>query len=276
MRRALLLLALLLPAAKSIATCGDVIRLPAHDGATQQYALTLPDGKAGKTVATLVLLAGGGGHLALDAQGCPTALTGNSLVRMRTRFLAAGFATAYVDAPSDHTGEDGLGGFRVTQAHASDLGQVIRDLRERTGRAIWIVGTSRGSISAANAAARLEGSERPDGVVLTSPVSVGNPQGRKTWVAQTVFDVPLRQLRQPLLVVGHAEDTCLRSPASMVEKIATESSSKRRQAVVITGGPGASVAPGLAACEGRSPHGFLEQENELAAGIARFISGSRY
>lgn len=276
MCRALLPLVLLLPATASVATCGDVIRLAAHDGATQQYALALPDGRPGKAAVTLVLLAGGGGHLALDARGCPTALTGNSLVRMRSRFLAAGFATAYVDAPSDHAGDDGLGGFRATQAHANDLGLVIRDLRERTGGTIWVVGTSRGSISAANAAARLEGSERPDGVVLTSPVSVGNPQGRKTWVAQTVFDVPLRELRQPLLVVGHAEDNCLRSPASMVDKIAAESGSARRQAVVISGGPGAAVAPGLAACEGRSPHGFLEQEDELAAGIARFVRGGSY
>lgn len=41
------------------------------------------------------------------------------------------------------------------------------------------------------------------------------------------------------------------------------------------GGPGAR-ASGLAACEGRSPHGFVEQEAEVAAGIARFALGGRY
>lgn len=34
--------------------------------------------------------------------------------------------------------------------------------------------------------------------------------------------------------------------------------------------------PAAAACEGRSPHGFLQQEAEVAAGIARFIGGARY
>lgn len=255
------------------ATCGQVIELPAHNGNSQRYALTHP---AGKPDAALVLLAGGGGRLALDASGCPTALAGNSLVRMRSLFLAAGFATAYVDAPSDHAGEDGLGAFRATPAHADDLGRVIRDLRQRTGAAVWVIGTSRGAISAANAASRLQGTERPDGVVLTSPVSIGTPQGRKSWTAQTVFDTPLSAIQIPLLAVGHAADACQRSPANLVERIVSMSTSERRQSAIVEGGPGTAVAPGLAACEGRSPHGFLEQETEVVAGIARFVRGERY
>jgi hypothetical protein len=41
-------------------------------------------------------------------------------------------------------------------------------LRMRTQGAVWLVGTSRGSISALNAAARLSGPSAPDGIVLTS------------------------------------------------------------------------------------------------------------
>lgn len=111
---------------------------------------------------------------------------------------------------------------------------------------------------------------------LTSPVTVGTPQGRKAWTAQTVFDLPLAAIRMPLLLVGHAEDACLRSPAGMLSAIAERSGSARRQVATVSGGPGAAVAPGPAACEGRSPHGFIEQEAEVAAGIARFVRGGHY
>ena len=30
------------------------------------------------------------------------------------------------------------------------------------------------------------------------------------------------------------------------------------------------------ACEGQAPHGFADQEAEVAAGIARFIGGDKY
>ncbi|MFA7291816.1 MAG: hypothetical protein WC023_06165 [Rhodocyclaceae bacterium] len=274
MRSTLRVLLLLFLAATARADCGERIELPAHAGTTQRYALAQPAGN--EPAISLLLLVGGAGRLALDAQGCPTKLAGNSLVRMRPLFLAHGFVTAYADAPSDHTGDDGLAGFRTDPAHAADLGRIIADLRRRSGAAVWVVGTSRGAISAANAASRLQGAEAPDGIVITSPVTVGNPQGRKAWVSQSVFDLPLESILMPLLLVGHTEDACLRSPASMLQAVAERSPSQRKQVVTVSGGPGASIAPGLEACEARSPHGFLEQEDAVAAGIARFVRGGRY
>ncbi len=99
----------------------------------------------------------------LDAKGCARKLEGNSLVRSRDLFHAAGFVTALVDAPSDHRGEDGLGGFRLSAQHADDIGKVIAEVRARTSLPVWLVGTSRGAISAANAASRLTGPPRPTG-----------------------------------------------------------------------------------------------------------------
>ena len=61
-----------------------------------------------------MLLPGGGWHLDLDAQGCPRALKGNSLVRSIPHFRDLGLASALVDSPSDYTGEDGLAGFRIS------------------------------------------------------------------------------------------------------------------------------------------------------------------
>lgn len=259
--------------------CGEVVSVEAHDRSTLRYAFVPPSGgqaaEPGGPV-TLLLLAGGAGHLDLDAQGCARKLKGNSLVRSIPAFTEAGFGTALVDAPSDFHGEDGLGGFRTDARHAQDIGQVIAGLRTRTRGTVWVVGTSRGAISAANAAARLAGPAAPDGLVLTSALMAGQAGAKKAWVAQSVFDLPLEDITVPVLVVGHAADTCVRSPPNLMDRIVARTRGPRQQLVAVTGGPARPAPVGLDACEGRSPHGFVEQEAEVAAGIARFVRGGRY
>lgn len=259
--------------------CGEVVGIEAHDRSTLRYAFVPPSGaqavQAGGPV-TLLLLAGGAGHLDLDAQGCARKLKGNSLVRSIPAFTEAGFGTALVDAPSDFHGEDGLGGFRTDARHAQDIGQVIAGLRTRTHGTVWVVGTSRGAISAANAAARLAGPAAPDGLVLTSALMAGQAGAKKAWVAQSVFDLPLEDITVPVLVVGHVADTCVRSPPNLMDRIVARTRGPRQQLVTVTGGPARPAPVGLDACEGRSPHGFVEQEAEVAAGIARFVRGGRY
>lgn len=252
--------------------CGELVTVQAHDQTTTRYALAHPQGARG----VLVLLVGGNGYVDLDEQACPRALKGNSLLRSLPHFHAAGFVTAVVDAPSDHRGEDGLGGFRSDVRHAEDLGKVIADVRARTGKPVWVAGTSRGAISAVNAAARLSGTAAPDGLVLTSALMVGTVGGRKPWVSQTVFDLPLEAIRMPVLVVGHAEDKCVRSPPELMPNITVRSNGSREQVVRVEGGPGKPAAPNIDVCEGRTPHGFLDQEAEVAAGIARFIGGGKF
>ncbi len=264
--------------ASGSAGCGVVVSIETRERSTTRYAFLPPSPTsppAGGAV-TLVLLAGGSGHVDLDATGCPRALKGNSLVRSIPLFAAAGFGTALVDAPSDFHGEDGLGGFRIAPQHADDLGKVMADLRARTGGPVWVVGTSRGSISAANAGGRLSGPSAPDGVVLTSALMSGQRDARKPWVAQSVFDLKLEDIRSPLLLVGHAADKCLRSPPELMGRVMTRVRSPRQQAVTVTGGADHAGQPSLAACEGRSPHGFVDQEAEVAQGIARFVRGGRY
>lgn len=257
--------------------CGEVIGIETHDGTTTRYSITHPKNiPADAQRVALVLLVGGGGFLNLDERGCARALTGNSLVRSIPHFLDAGFVAVLVDAPSDHFGGDGLAGFRTEARHAEDLGKVIADVRARTKAAIWLVGTSRGSISAANAAARLPGAFAPDGVVLTSALMSGQVGARKPWVADTVFDLPLESIRIPLLVVGHSADSCVRSPATLMGRIVDRTKSPRQQVVTVEGGGGGLGKGGIEACEGRSPHGFITQEAEVVAGIARFIRGGRF
>lgn len=266
-------------AASAAESCGELVSLQTHGTTATRVGLAQPRGAAaGGARIALVLLVGGGGHLDLDDRGCPQALKGNALVRSAPLFNEAGFVTALMDAPSDHTGADGLGGFRLAADHAADIGKVVTAVRERTKGPVWLVGTSRGTISAVNAAARLSGAAAPDGIVLTSALTVGNPNARKAWVADTVFDIRLEDIKAPVLVVGHADDGCVRSPPTRSEDIVKRTNGAREQVVVVTGGPGvpANRSSGTEACAGRSPHGFIGQEAEVAAGIARFVRGGRY
>lgn len=260
-------------AAQQDGNCGRVVKLNSHGDSTTEYTLS---GVAESATAALVLLPGGGGFLEFDGQGCPQSPKGNSLVRKQALFHENGLVTALVDAPSDYQGNEGLGGFRIAREHAEDIGRVIADMRKRTGLPVWLVGTSRGAISAANAASRLRGAEAPDGLVLTSPVTSGFEGGRKRWVSQTVFSSDLDAIRMPVLVVVHAADKCVRTPPVLGPRIIRMTGSSREQAVTIVGGPGWSGGESVEACKARSPHGFLEQEADVVAGIARFIRGGNF
>jgi hypothetical protein len=267
--------ALCASATQAAAACGEVITLATHGSSKTSYSLAMPAGAASGAPIALVLLPGGGGFVDLGSDGCARKLVGNSLVRSRELFHSLGFATALVDAPSDHRGEDGLVGFRLSPQHAADLGKVIADVRQRTSMPVWLIGTSRGTISAASAAARLKGPEAPDGLVLTSAITAGRSGGYKPWVSQTVFDVALERITMPVLVVAHAADRCIRTPPGFAGRIAARTQGQREQTVKVTGGPGGGGA-GLEACEGKTPHGFIGQDAELAAGIARFVRGGIY
>lgn len=256
--------------------CGQVVSLATHQQTRTRYSLVMPPthGALGAPV-TLALLVGGSGHLDLDEQGCPRLLRGNSLVRALPLFEAAGFGTALIDAPSDHHQEDGLAGFRSAAAHAQDLGQVMANLRQRTAASVWLIGTSRGAISATNAASRLSGASAPDGLVLTSALMAAPSRAQKAWVMQSIFDLDLAAIRMPLLFLGHALDSCPRSPADRMQEAAARTQSARRQVVTMQGGPGSAGLTDLQACEGRSPHGFIDQEAEMVGHIIQFIRAPR-
>jgi hypothetical protein len=67
------------------ADCGEVVTIQTHDRTTTRYVFSRPTAPTAGEPIAVVLLPGGGGHLDLDANGCPRALNGNSLVRSMLR-----------------------------------------------------------------------------------------------------------------------------------------------------------------------------------------------
>jgi len=74
--------------------------------------------------------------------------------------------TVIIDVPSDRR-KDGLVGFRGTRNYRNDVEAVVKWLRSRTKAPVWLVGTSRGTISLSHVA----GSVAVDGVVFTASVT---------------------------------------------------------------------------------------------------------
>jgi len=258
---------------QSRGSCGELITIRSHDNSQTKFTLAnLTD----SAKAVLVLLPGGPGFMNLDVNGCPQKLGGNSLVWSIKQFHEMEMATVLLDAPTNYHGENGLADFRIAPEHAADIGEVISAIRARTKLKIWLAGTSRGSISAANAGSRLKGAKAPDGLVLTSPLTKGGQSARKAWVAHSVFSVPVENIALPILVIAHEEDKCTRTPPSLAKTILEKTNGAREQSVLVTGGPGWKGEIGTKACRAKSPHGFVRQRKKVNKGIVRFINGGRF
>ncbi len=212
---------------------------------------------------TLVMLAGGSGKLGVGRHGLAEHALDGVLARTRQAWLDAGFQLAYVDVPSDH--HDGLEGFRTSGDHGEDLRDVIAQLRARDDVPLWLVGTSRGTISAANAAARLGPPARggPDGVVLCSPVTQGKHE--------TLEGVAVGDIAVPVLVIEHRGDGCSASPPAGARRL--DRMLRRSPRHTLTWLGQSSRAREDEPCESQTRHGYLGLEAELVAAITAFVRG---
>ena len=129
-------------------------------GVTQRLlVLSPPEPKA-----AVILIAGGHGGLQIFSNGSFEWGDSNFLIRTRQLFVDQGLTVAILDAPSDRQSPPFLSGFRQTAEHTEDIKAVIAWLREQAKVPVWLVGTSRGTQSAAYVAIALADSDGPDGL----------------------------------------------------------------------------------------------------------------
>ncbi|MGH8660434.1 MAG: alpha/beta hydrolase [Burkholderiales bacterium] len=246
-------IALALLASSGAPSAEDILILPTRGGATQSYLVSSPP--AGKARAVAILFPGGAGKVDLEREAARTLLDrGNFLVRSRRLFAGNGIAAAVLDAPSDQS----LGmedEFRLGSAHAEDIGRVVADLRRRfSGLPVYLVGTSRGTISAASAARQL--GSGVDGVVLTATVFLAS----RRQPGLSGFD--FSSIPVPLLFVHHVEDGCQYTPHSEAKRLAD-----RYPLIAVTGGAPPQSKP----CDAMSAHGFLGREADTVDAITRWM-----
>lgn len=218
------------------------IDIPSRPGVIQPVYLT----PAAKPTATVVLFPGGTGVVA--------AVRNNFLLRVGPSMAQQGFTVAVADTPSDQPG--GMGWqFRLGPDHAKDIAAIVDMLKARSPAPIWLIGTSRGSISAANGAAAID-PPRLAGVVLTS--SVWN-RGMGTIAAETI--------RLPVLIVHNQDDGCTESPFSGAEVFSARLvQAPARQLIAVSGGTLRGDP-----CQALSPHGYYGIEDQVVPAIIAWI-----
>jgi len=210
--------------------------------------------------AAAILLAGGHGGLQISAEGSFGWGKGNFLIRSRQLFADQELMVAVVDAPSDRQHPPYLSGFRGTQEHVADVKAVIAWLRKQADLPVWLIGTSRGTESAAFAATRLTGHDGPDGIVLTSTILSDSKE----------FSVPalqLDRLRIPVLVVHHVDDGCSHCSYADISKLMDKlRNAPKKQLLPVKGG----VSQGDP-CEAYSHHGFNGIESDVVKKIGAWM-----
>ena len=252
MRRTLLiLLSLILATAQA-----NLTTLDTRQGVTQKILIEQPN----NPTANLILFAGGKGKIKLNNGKYKN--NKNFLVRSRQLFIDRGFTTILIDAPSDKKGKLGmLKGFRNSQEHIQDIEAVIDYIKSLNDNPIWLIGTSRGTESAAYAAVHLN--SKIDGVVLTSSISKTNSKGT------SIVDLELDKITVPLLAIHHQQDGCKTTKPRVIEDIKRKAYNSSRIATKLFRGGDKPISSNP--CQARTYHGYLGIEEEVADYIARFI-----
>jgi pimeloyl-ACP methyl ester carboxylesterase len=235
----------------------ELVTVPTREGVTQSYLLDAPP-RAPHALA--ILFAGSGGSIRLRREeGEIRVTTANFLVRSRQEFVARGIATAVVDAPSDlRSGMDD--DFRSGSRHRDDMRAVIADLNRRFPAVpVFLVGTSRGTVSAAFIARAL-GSDVA-GTVLTASVFL--PTGKRSlYGGEGLSGFDFSSIRSPLLLVHHRNDGCAFTPYHAARRLG-----EHFPLISVSGGNPAVSGP----CEALSEHGFLGREAETVAAIVDWM-----
>ncbi|MGB0630919.1 MAG: alpha/beta hydrolase [Alphaproteobacteria bacterium] len=224
----------------------EIVQLETRPGVTVRVAVL----EAMKEpVGTVILFPGGDGQLKLADGDAFLNKTGNFVIRARRRFAHAGFLTVSVDVPSDR---DSLHDFRAATGHGTDIGRIIAWARARSDKPVWLIGFSRGSISAANGAAHLElPPGGPDGIVLMSSVTETSRDGKAT-----IHDVDLKRIRVPVIVAHHRDDQCYVTPLYGARSLARKLNAK---VIEVSGGKDPVSGP----CNAKSQHGFFGVEKTI-------------
>ncbi len=253
-------LILLFSGLSSLTARAEVLTITSVKKTALHTLIEEPTNSGAKIKANLILLVGGNGVLKLNKSGKFTKKHNNFLARTRRLFHSKGYLTALIDAPLAKHNKKGLKGFRTKGGHAKDLAKIARKLKARNNRLVIVIGTSRGTISAANLAAR-DKSRLIDGVILSSSLLVGPAN-------KSLNGVRVTKIRAPVLIAHHQQDGCNKTPFTAAKKLANKLQSAGINTVFqsFTGGQSKSKP-----CKGHSFHGFFGIETTVIKAMSTWI-----
>jgi predicted alpha/beta-hydrolase family hydrolase len=241
--------------AASCALAQEMVTVPSRPGVTQSFVILPMEGRESAAIALLYV--GGGGRInARSEDGQVRFGARNFLPRSGAEFVRNRILPVVMDAPSDQ-GEL-TDGYRMEREQTADARAVIAELTRRyPGLPVYLVGTSRGTISAAFVGRDLGSAVA--GVVLTSTM-FGSTSPRRQ--APTLRGFDYAGISSPLLFVHHRADGCEHTPYAAAARLAP-----RYPLISVSGGRPAESGP----CEPFSAHGYFGREAQTVDAIAGWI-----
>lgn len=237
----------------------EIVTLPTRPDVTQSYFLA---GVPKNRRALAVLFSGSGGLIRLRKENDQIKFgRENFLVRSRSEFTKRTIVTAVTDAPSDKQSGYGMSDeFRFTEQHFTDISAVVGDLNARfPSLPLFLVGTSRGSISVAALAARF-GSQLAGGVLTSSMFRQTGRDSREPGPGLSRFD--FATVKIPLLLVHHVSDQCDVSRYGDAQRL-----SDKYPLISVLGG----LPPKSDPCDPFSQHGFYGKESQTIEEIVNWM-----
>ena len=234
----------------------EIVNLKTRDDVTMRVLLLSPK----EPKASLILFAGGHGGLRIYPNGSLQWGENNFLIRTKSIFAELGVNVAIVDAPSDRLRPPFLSGFRNSEEHFKDIKALTILLKNKYSVPIWLVGTSRGTESAASIGIKLQDENEVKGIVLTSSILIDQN-------GNSIPDMALNKYNKPVLIVHHEKDECRVTKFSDLSKLSSILNSNNRNEVVI-------YSEGITkgdACEGMSHHGFNGIEQKVVSKIVDWV-----
>lgn len=206
--------------------------------------------------ATLLVFPGGGGGFGQVEGGLPS--SGNFLVRSTPLWIKQGFNIAIFGRPDDSQDLDYAD--RVADAHMQDVRAVTGWIKQKSSLPIWVVGTSRGTISAAAMLISMQDTQIAGGV-LTSSIVNYKKEG-------ALPRQDLAKIRVPMLVYHHSKDACVHCRPHEVSNVLSglKNAPLKKQMMVSAG-----FDPTGDVCAGQHYHGFKNMETEAVADISAWI-----
>ena len=144
--------------------------------------------------------------------------------------------------------------------HLTDIKAVIAWVRGQTKVPVWLVGTSRGTQSAAFVATQLQAPDGPDGLVLSSTILVDSE-------GPSVLSMPVDSIRIPVLVVHHEQDGCRLCIFSLTSNLMDKlRDAPKKQLLTFTGGDNVGDS-----CGARAHHGYNGLDNEVVGKMSNWM-----
>jgi predicted alpha/beta-fold hydrolase len=235
-----------------VAQAGELVKVPTRTDIKTTVFWHATEG----ATATMFVFPGGGGGFGRVEDGWPT--SNNFLVRTTKLWVAEGFNVAIFGRPND---SDELGyEDRISDTHMQDVRAVLGWVKSKSAAPIWVVGTSRGTISTASSLINIQDSQIAGGVVTSSVVSYKK--------AGALPKQDLKMIKVPVLVYHHEKDACeLCKPHEVPSVLSGLKNSPIKKMMMVSGGLNPTGSP----CEGNHWHGFIGMEAQAVAEISAWI-----